>query len=419
MLPPELKQFGELDPEDFQHHPVWIGCHTADYGQPWYEDTDEETFRPYKKKLPADAGEGMLLVKAVIELKDGSRYPGFVSPGVDLGTQQPQIFFDDRHFGFWGGMPGVSERSQQELYAALRKTPDSIFPLRFKAEAGLTTDEIEGQIEGFYKKSRDGIHISFTPWKELTDAPSAGAQWFQMSARSHRGYPQPEAGFEYLKIVYEKPCLRCGIFERQKAAFRFKKSIGAPAGFTQLTWVYDAFFAPPSVVAEIMKAGISGVSPGPAVFHRSGEECSDRVQLLIPTVIPCLETSLLPTVTCQPDNEEARAIRALFPKQQTSSAKAISPELEEHFRKERERLTAIPYCGRVKRHPPTSIALIPDHVKGAPDLFQSEEWFGSGACAFRLTFASERFTNLVRERGWKGLEFHIAPEMGFSDRPHR
>src|SRR5882724_7003113 len=39
-----LKQFAELEPEDFGRHPVWIGCHTADYGKRWYNDTDEETF---------------------------------------------------------------------------------------------------------------------------------------------------------------------------------------------------------------------------------------------------------------------------------------------------------------------------------------------------------------------------------------
>src|SRR6266404_5364555 len=44
MVRSELKQFGELEPEDFERHPVWIGCHTADYGKPWYNDSDEETF---------------------------------------------------------------------------------------------------------------------------------------------------------------------------------------------------------------------------------------------------------------------------------------------------------------------------------------------------------------------------------------
>src|SRR5437762_4307245 len=130
-----------------------------------------------------------------------------------------------------------------------------------------------------------------------------------MSSRSHRGYPQPEKGFEYLKIVYEEPCLRCGIFERQKAPFRFKKASGSPAGFTQLTWVYDAFFAPPNVVEEIMSAGISGLSPGPAVYHPSGKECSDRVQLLIPTAISYAVFCLKKKITYHPAYEETNAIQ--------------------------------------------------------------------------------------------------------------
>jgi len=46
---PELKQFGDLYPADFDRHPVWVGSHGADDGQPWYDETDEETFDP----LPA------------------------------------------------------------------------------------------------------------------------------------------------------------------------------------------------------------------------------------------------------------------------------------------------------------------------------------------------------------------------------
>jgi hypothetical protein len=89
---------------------VWVGCHTADYDEPWYEDTDEETFRPWTGKLPADAPEGMLLVKATFELVDASRHPGFITPAPnpdDIGTQQPYIFVGDQCFGFWGGIVGV------------------------------------------------------------------------------------------------------------------------------------------------------------------------------------------------------------------------------------------------------------------------------------------------------------------------
>jgi len=328
---------------------------------------------------------------------------------------------DDRRFGFWGGMVGIPERAQQELYAALEKEPDAIFPLRFVADPGLATGIVEGQVDGFYRKSSDGIHVSFvSDCGKRTDGGSTRAGWFQMSARSTRGYPQPEHEFEYLRIVYGEPCFRCGIFERQIAPFRFKKSVSTPSGFTQLNWVYDAFFVPPAILEEITKAGITGLSPGPAVYHHTGEECADRVQLLIPTVIACGETSRLPTVTCRPDNEELVALRATFAKQEPLSQRHfLSPELQEHFRKQRERIAAVPYCGRVKYHPPTSLALIPDRLLGAPDLFRTAEWFGSGGSAFRLTLASERFANLVRERRWKGLEFRSASQGGWSERRDR
>ena len=44
---PELKSSGELSQVDFVRHPVWTNCHVADYDEPWYDDTDEETFRPF------------------------------------------------------------------------------------------------------------------------------------------------------------------------------------------------------------------------------------------------------------------------------------------------------------------------------------------------------------------------------------
>src|SRR5689334_3630758 len=49
---PEMKQDYDLTPEDFLRYPVWIGVHNYDYGQPWYEKADEQTFRPWTEPLP-------------------------------------------------------------------------------------------------------------------------------------------------------------------------------------------------------------------------------------------------------------------------------------------------------------------------------------------------------------------------------
>jgi hypothetical protein len=439
MAKPELKQFGELDAEDFERHPVWIGCHTADYGKPWYEGTDEETFRPWKGKLPVGPAEGMLLVRAVIELHDGSRYQGFVTPAIEerddrrpeehclLGTQQPELFVGEKRFGFWGGMGGISARAQQELYMALEKTPDTIFPLHFSTDPGLTSGLATGHVDGFYRSTREGVEITIAEpvdEREMAEAAAQTGSLFRMSAKARQGYPQPGGitkPHAYKTVVYSGACRRCGIYDTQTAPFRFAKSgRNEPSGFVQFIWVYDAFFVRPDIAQEILKAGITGVSFGAALDHRTGVELTDRVQMIFP-VIACAETSRLPPVTCRTNNEEATAFWAKLTKQQ------LSPSVEENrcvssprVEKEWQQIRALPYCGRVKYHVPynipNSLALIPSNLSGAPDLFQTAEWFGSGAQAFRLTLSSPRFMNLIRERRWKGLLFESTKQSGWSER---
>ncbi len=163
-MTPGLKQFGDLTREDFERHPVWVGCQTVDYDEPWYDDTDEETFRPWNGVLPADAAEGMLLVGAVLELRDGTKCAGFVTPSVgepDLGVQQPQIFAGGRRFAFWGGVAGTPESERHELYAALGKTPEQVFPVRFRADSGLTTGVADGEIPGCCRYRQKEIQVEF------------------------------------------------------------------------------------------------------------------------------------------------------------------------------------------------------------------------------------------------------------------
>jgi hypothetical protein len=429
---PDLKQFGELEAEDFQRHPVWVHCHTIDYSKPWYKDTDEETFRPWTGNLPADT-ESILLVRAVIELHDGSRHTGFVTPVTEgpraqpghlLAMQQPQMFAGSQQFGFWGGVMGIPIRTQQELYAALGKTPNAIFPFRFRADPGLTTGVTTGQVEGFYRKTSEGVQITIAEPLQEERAIVRAAGFFEMSATMCRGWPQPGGArnfmMRYKTVVYSAVCPHCGIYDRQSAPFRFAKSDQKELfGFLQLNCVSDAFFAPPEIAQEILSNGITGISVGPALDHRTGVELSDRLQLVFPEIIACAETSRLPTVTCRPKNEEAMAIRATLesyrlPNQPRKAV--LPPDLVEKIRKDRAKLAALPYCGRVKYHAATSLALTSDSLKDAPDLFQTAEWFGSGGAAFRLTIASERFANLVRKRGWKGLVFHDVRQNGWSER---
>lgn len=437
MADPELRQFGELGPEDFERHPVWILCHTADYDKPWYEDTDEETFRPWTEGLPATVLRETLLVRAEFELWDGSHYPGFVTPLVEgydtlpngrrvgkvrhpLSREQPNILVGSKRFAFWGGIIGISKQAQQEFYAAVGKEPEQVFPLQFRAEARLANGLLTGEVEGFYRHTRDGV-VEVEHAKPESRPSDGLADLFHMRSTITSGYPQPENVPGYREAVYSESCPRCGIYSPQKAPFRFKKSTRGPLqGFMQLNWVPDAFFVAREIANEIARAGITGVSFGPAVTGRSQEVLVDRVQMLIPALLECAETSHLPPVTCRSKNEEAVRMGAMVEKwrkeRPLKTASPLSPALQERFREMREKIAALPFCGTVKHHSPTALAIIPDSTTGAPDLFQTAEWFGSGACAFRLTLVSRRFAELVRDRGWKGLEFREVRRSGFSTR---
>lgn len=162
MQKPELKQFGELRAVDFERHPIWISCHTEDQAESWFDETDEETFRPWTGSVPVRPSDGMLLVRATLTLSNGSIYRGFVTPAfkeADLGTLQPQIFVGAARFAFWGGMPGVHPDRKAAFYAAVGTGAEAIFPVEFAADAGLATGVISGRIEGFYRRSRDTTEV--------------------------------------------------------------------------------------------------------------------------------------------------------------------------------------------------------------------------------------------------------------------
>ncbi len=404
---PELRQFGDLYPEDFDRHPVWIQCHVVDYNEPWYADTDEETFRPWTGELPVAFLEEVLLVRADFKLPDGSIYPGFVTPAIEgLSKQQPQMFVGNRRFSFWGGVIGVSEEAEQELSAALGKTPDAIFPLRFSADPGLVSCVVTGEVSASYANTGNNVPSKRAerPDDRLHHHSGSRRSFSRILARSSQGYPQPEDGYKL--ATYGDVCLRCGIYERQVAPFRFKKARSSMRpDFLQLNWVFDALFAHPDIAAEIIKLGLTGVSFGPVLDYRTGAELTDRVQILIPTIIPCAETSRLPAVTCRPDNEEEASLRA--------------GGYEGYVLKAREVLAGVPYCGRIKYHAPDSLVINPESLGSPPDLFQTAEWFGSGGLAYRLTIASDRFATLLRERGWKGLVFRTVNRSGYSVRTSR
>lgn len=161
MTSPVLKQFGDLGPSDFEQYPVWVNCHVIDYDEPWYIDTDEETFRPWDGALPVDPADTMFLVSAAFTLADGTVWPGFLTPQVpsgdpDLGTLQPCVFAPSgEQITFWFGGFDVPAAYIGHVYAMLGKSAAAVFPLTFQARPNLARGMCSGTIPGF---CRDGQH---------------------------------------------------------------------------------------------------------------------------------------------------------------------------------------------------------------------------------------------------------------------
>ena len=157
-MKPELKQFGTLTQADLERYPVWVNVHTLDYDESWYDETDEETFRPWSGELPVDPSLGMFLVRSQSIFNDGTKFVGFITPAIgagevtdsELGIVQPYLFSKNGTLvTFWGGMFGITDKVKKTTYDLLERKSGQIFPIRFSAEDGLTEGKQAGEIRGF------------------------------------------------------------------------------------------------------------------------------------------------------------------------------------------------------------------------------------------------------------------------------
>jgi ADP-ribose pyrophosphatase YjhB (NUDIX family) len=101
------KQVGDLTPSDLEHYPTW-GFAIDEKGE---EGQDEETVRPRPEVEFADPGEG-LFVRAEFTAADKAHVP------------------------FWFGAVPPTPARLDASYRALSKTPEVLFPLRYRALVG-------------------------------------------------------------------------------------------------------------------------------------------------------------------------------------------------------------------------------------------------------------------------------------------
>ena len=183
MFRPEMKRECDLAVADFVRCPVWIGVHNFDVDQPWYEEADEETVRPWTGKIPFNERRGSAIITAQFKLADGSVYAGYchavpanwdapeITAGRNRGNQQralswsemhggnpsslillqnPVLFVADRSFDFQLRTRELRERQVQDFFALLQKKPSDVFPIQFNGTDGLASGIISSTIEGFF-----------------------------------------------------------------------------------------------------------------------------------------------------------------------------------------------------------------------------------------------------------------------------
>ncbi|MBN9663651.1 MAG: tetratricopeptide repeat protein [Acidobacteria bacterium] len=181
MTRPLLRQDWELSVEDFQNHPLWLAVHGRDQSEEWYEQCDEETFRPWDGMFPAAPQSGAFLVAAWMKLRKGRTYPGAFyvnlpevaadassiarysfdgasADDVAAAMRQPRIFHENRCSYFWGGKRGVPSSDQEVFYLALQDVPENIFPITYEALPGVISGSHRGIVRGFYRLLSSGIN---------------------------------------------------------------------------------------------------------------------------------------------------------------------------------------------------------------------------------------------------------------------
>jgi hypothetical protein len=150
-MKPELKHINKLRIEDFERHPVWVNCHSADYGKSWHNRVTEDVMRPHLGSTPVGT-EYMYSVRCSLKFSDGSLHDGFASPSTDpddWGMIQPRLLSKKMSpvMFWWGAFPQYEMRDN--LLRATKLNLDQIFPIEVTPHPGLTSGHCSGLIQGF------------------------------------------------------------------------------------------------------------------------------------------------------------------------------------------------------------------------------------------------------------------------------
>ena len=143
------KQVYELEPKDFEKHPIWEFA-LDEEGE---EGQDEATVRPWEAGEPLDPDEGMFVVRADFVFADGTESAGYITPPVQgdasIATIQPIVLTEKGQVPFWGGVIAPSAESIRNAYEKLRREGSKVFPCRYSSAVQLVGGPVTGTVNGF------------------------------------------------------------------------------------------------------------------------------------------------------------------------------------------------------------------------------------------------------------------------------
>lgn len=152
---PILKQFEAFEAADFAAWPVWVPCRPGDLDQPWYGQTDANTYRPWTDELPVGRDMRSFLAQSSLTLADGSVLEGFAAcpahgANFDISTTRPQLFtVMGRRFDFWFGNSSPSTFAKHDFYASIGKTATQVFPILNVVSPKISAVDLTITIPGF------------------------------------------------------------------------------------------------------------------------------------------------------------------------------------------------------------------------------------------------------------------------------
>lgn len=208
-------------------------------------------------------------------------------------------------------------------------------------------------------KMGDVIMMKFTR-SELNRARS-----LQMQSSWYHGYPQPDDDFGYLSASFDlsEYCEKCGIGKRQIAPIQIKhEPKWGRNNILQLHWLYDEFFVLPDVWESVFQT--SGVGCLPVIQFKSGQVLQTVLQLDLKVT----EKSGLQLSKDQPCET------------------CVS-------------------CGRTK-YLPICRSLFPTLTEPPADpILKTQEYFGSGASAWKAIIVSTQLYQKIRDHKLNGVRF--------------